>query len=499
MHSIKAGRPTLASSYPSSDDKSNTLVGVAVLLALVVGGVTALFGGIAAIVFFVIVAFMVFAVSDYRAGIIIAMTLLPLSASQLVPREMFGITGLNPLNATLAMASVSVTFVWLFQRSKMAVPRVPPALALYVLVIAAAALHGSRYVGSIPPFFQLLEVINFNTAGGYLRDVFMKPMLILATAFLLAVLVRNTKNPKRFLLPFFLSAMVLPVFVIGYVATSGASLGMLASTKARDALSVTGMHANELGLMFNMTLALALFSLLGARGFARWALFAAVGILAVAVMLTFSRGAFVGMIGVATYFLLTERRFKVLLGGVLLLPIVFLLLPQAVIDRATTGLENKSVEAISAGRVNNIWRPLAPEVLDSPVVGHGLSSILWSDAVRSGAVLRVGHPHNAYLGLVLDLGFLGAAVVAWFFWRMRGLYASLRARETDPLWKNFFRGATACILLLLLQGITDDRFTPTFAQTYLWLAYGIAIGLAARHGQVTQETVNMQPAPARQA
>lgn len=473
------------SGLPRDDAAPFALIAGAVLLALSAGLISALFGGLVAILFFAVIAFMAFALSDYRTGIVIAMVLLPLSSSILMPRTMLGITGLNPLNATLAMAGISIAFALLFQRARLKVPPLPRPLIVYVGLLAAAALYGASQVGMIPPFFRLLQIINFDSAGGYLRDVFAKPLLILATAWLLAVLVCNARDPRRFLLPFFLSALALPLFVIAYVSVNGASLGALASASARDTLSVSGMHANELGLMFNMTLALAVFTLLGARGLARWGLFAACGVLLAAVMLTFSRGAFLGTLVLAVYFLITQRRFKILAGGLLILPFGLLLLPDAVIERAATGLASGNLDIITAGRIDRIWAPLLPELLQSPLFGHGLYAMLWSDAVRAGITLKVGHPHNAYIATLQDVGLVGAAVIAWFFWRMRGLFAVLRARLSDPMLRGFFHGANACILLLLVQGLTDDRFTPTFPQTYLWLAYGIALGMAARGEQRT--------------
>lgn len=482
MYSTQA-RHAVLSGLPGRDGDAaapGALIAGAVLLALLAGAISALFGGLVAILFFAVVAFMAFAFSDYRAGIVIAMVLLPLSSSILMPRALFGVTGLNPLNATLAMAGMSVAFAWLFQRAHLNVPRLPRPLIVYLGLLTAAALHGVTQVGLIPPFFRLLEIVSFDSAGGYLRDVFAKPLLIVVTAWLLALLVANARSPRRFLLPFFLSALALPLFVIGYVAVSGASLGALASARARDTLSVSGMHANELGLMFNMTLALALFTLRGAKGIARWGLMIACGVLLTAVALTFSRGAYLGTLVLAVCFLIAQRRFKILAGGLLVLPLGLLLLPDAVIERAATGLASGNIELISAGRVGRIWMPLLPELMHNALVGDGLYAMLWAEAVRSGATLKVGHPHNAYLATLQDVGLLGAVIVAWFFWRMRRLFAALRARLADPLWRGFFRGASACILLLLVQGLTDDRFTPTFSQTYLWLAYGIALGMAAR-------------------
>jgi O-antigen ligase len=241
------------------------------------------------------------------------------------------------------------------------------------------------------------------------------------------------------------------------------------------------MHANELGLMFNMAFALTLFCFFSIKGGLRkWLLGIAGMVLLVAITLTFSRGAYLGFLVTALYFLYTQKKIRVMLPGLVLLPATILLMPQAVLDRATTGAQDRNIDTISAGRYDGIWRPLLPEVQDSPVIGNGLSSILWSKAAQRGAILRVGHPHSAYLGVLLDMGVLGAVVIVLLFWHMRRLFHVLAMQCADPIWRGFFRGAVACILLLLVQGLTDDRFTPTFPQTFLWLAYGIALGLAAR-------------------
>lgn len=450
-------------------------------MALVTGVVAGAFGGLAALAALFMLAFMAAAIADYRAGILLAVVLLPLSATNLIPRELFGITGFNPFNATLLMAATSVLCMYLFHRGANVVPPWPPWFWVYAAACALAALHGASQVHLIPSFYNTLKVINFTTPGGYLRDQFFKPALIPATAFLLSIAIRNARHPAAFLAPLFFSSLLLPIAVIGYLAATGTPLAALASSESRGTLSVIGMHANELGLLFNMGLALALFSLPGLRpGPARWMLGLVVATLTAAVALTFSRGAYLGFLVLAGYFLYSRKKFSILIVGVLLIPAAILLMPQAIIERAMTGAQNRDIAALSAGRVDGIWRPLLPEVAASPLVGHGLGAILWSEPARRGGMLKVGHPHSAYLGVLLDMGMLGALAVALFLWHMRRLFAKLTRTCAEPLWRGFFQGATACILLLLAQGITDDRFWPSFPQTFLWLAYGIALGLAAR-------------------
>jgi O-antigen ligase len=461
--------------------QSASLVIAGVIVSLLTGLVAGIFGGVAALIALLLVFFMAIAISDYRAGILLAVVLLPLSATSLIPRELFGITGFNPLNATLLMAATSVLFMYLFHHGEIAIPKYPRTFWLYLATLALAAFHGAFHVSSIPAFYKTLHVISFDTPAGYVRDIFLKPVLILVTAFMLSIAVRNARRPRVFLIPLFCSAMILPIAILAYLAVAGTSLTELASSESRGALSVIGMHANELGLMFNMAFALALFCFFSMPGgFGRWMMGLAIVVLIVAITLTFSRGAYLGFFAVLAYFLYTQRKFRIMLLGLVLIPATILLMPQAVVERATTGAQDRNIDRITAGRFESIWRPLMPEVQSSPIIGNGLNSILWSEPAQRGAILKVGHPHSAYLGVLLDLGLLGALVVFLFFWHMRRIFKTLAERSAEPIWRGFFRGATACILLLLVQGLTDDRFTPTFPQTFLWLAYGMALGLMGR-------------------
>jgi hypothetical protein len=62
-------------------------------------------------------------------------------------------------------------------------------------------------------------------------------------------------------------------------------------------------------------------------------------------------------------------------------------------------------------------------------------------------------------------------------WRM---FRRVANHAQDRMWQGFFHGAAACILLLFVQGMTDDSFLPSRTQPYMWISYGIAIGFASR-------------------
>lgn len=460
-----------------ASERRSLLLWGAFFAALSTAALAGIFGANPVLIMFFLLVVMAVALSDFRAGITIAIILLPLTATQYIPRELFGLKGLNPLNIALSMSTIILFLTQTFQTRKFAIPAWPRHFSIYIGAVVFAGIYGASHFSSIPAYY----LVQFDSVGGYIRDFLLKPMIILATAFLLSVAVANARHPSKYLIPFFFSAIVLPIAVILYIAISGVSLSTLASSHSREFLSVIGLHANELGLMFNMAFALALFCFCSIRkNFGRWLFGATIFILTTAVMLTFSRGAYAGFLAVVGYLLFVQRRFRLMLGILFLIVMAAFLMPQAVVERATTGVAAGKVDDISSGRVDGIWRPLLPEIFTSPIIGHGLNSIFWSKAALHHKIIPVGHPHSAYLGLLLDFGVLGAIIIFAFFRHMWQVFTHIATVHPDPIWRGFFRGGTACILLLLVQGVTDGHFTPTLSQAFLWLSYGMAIGLLGK-------------------
>ena len=464
-----------------TDHASTVALSVA---ALVVAALTLVssqvFGEVQALGALLYLFILAVALQKYRYGILLATFLLPLSAARVAPREILGMTGLNPFNVALATTALLILLTRVMRPHRIALPSPPTCLLLYLAAMSLATLNGAAHVGAIPAYFSALHVISFDSIGGYVGDVLIKPLLILAAAFLLAVGIRNARHTGIFLVPIFCAAIVLPLTVIADV--------MLAPPGARAIAgggeSFSGMHVNELGLMFNMAFSLALFCFFSRQRIAgRWLLGIVLLALVIATGLTFSRGAYLGFLTVVGCFLYRKRRFDFMVIGLLLVPLAVLFMPEAVVQRAATGLGNGDLDAISAGRVNDIWRPLLPSIAASPVAGQGLSSVLWSEPAKTNNFFtagRIGHPHSAYLGMLLDFGLLGALVVVAFFVHMWRTFTALARELPQPLWRDFFAGAAGCVLVLMIQGVTDDRVTPTVAQSFLWLGYGAALGFVSR-------------------
>jgi O-antigen ligase len=441
-----------------------------------------------------------FILYDFRIGVVLLILLMPVSSSSVFPRAMLGITGLNPLNLLLAGTLASCLLQGLFDGSiRRFLPR--PLLWLYVVPFLIAGGLGASHFGDIVPAFFMYNVLSFDTLAGYVRDVVVKPLFTVAFALLVGAAVLKSNKSEKFLAPILISIWVMGAMVIVYVFQSGVALGQLADSESRSFLSVLGMHANDLGRLYAVAYALLLFTWAESKepGL-RLALLASMAVVVVALMLTFSRGAFTAFIVVNALFLCWRPNARTLIVAAFLAVGAIFALPDAVYDRITTGI-GFGLNEISAGRIDGIWLPLLPEFLRNPVFGSGLGSILWSEAMRVGVgvtILGVAQAHSAYLETVLDMGIAGLVLVcAYFLHVWKGFRALSVDPALSPTLRGFYQGAAAGLLSFLAAGITGSYLTPRPEQVFLWLAIGMMYGQYARNNGDSNASHQHAPAGTR--
>jgi O-antigen ligase len=421
---------------------------------------------------------------DFRVGVVLLMVLLPISGSTLFPHNLFGITGLRPLNVVL----IATFGAWLLKAiPEKGVTRLVPRQLfwLYIAPIVIAGAIGSQYVDYIKPVFFHSGVLNFDDGLGYLRDMVVRPLFTVLIAVLVGAALARSAKPENFLVPILIAAFTMSLLAIGFVLASGVGLGTLASAESRRFFSAMGMHANDLGRFYALAYALLLFTWAESKDpWLRTWLLGAMALVVAALALTFSRGAFFGFVVVNALFLLW--RFNLRSVGVLALAAsaALLLLPEAVsviVDRMTAGFDSGDWNAISAGRIDGIWMPLLPEVAKSPVYGNGLSSIMWADAMYADTMLEVTHPHNAYLEALLDLGIAGLLLIlAYFAHVWRGLRKLGSSAYLSPSMRGFYQGAAAALVAFLVTGMAGSSLLPRPEHAFLWLAIGMMYGQLAR-------------------
>ena len=422
-----------------------------------------------------------FILLDFRVGVVLLIVLMPLSQSALFPRQMAGVTGLNPINLLLVATFGSYLLRALADRGlKRFLP--PKLFWLYLVPFFVAGLLGSRHVGEIAPSVYFYEVVEYHDAIGYLRDVVIKPAFIVLFALLVGGAVMRSREPEKFIVPAMVSIWTMGLLVVVFVGISGFTLDRLSSV--RQSLSGLGLHANDLGRLYATAYALLLFTFAATeRKGLKLALVASMLLVVVALVLTFSRGAFFGFIVVNGLYILTRRDPRGFLFGAVMVSGLLFVLPGTMWDRVMAGFGG-DLNALSAGRTGEIWLPLLPELWRSPLIGNGLSSILWSDAMRAERILQVGHAHSAYLQTLLDMGLIGLTLLLAFFgFLLRDFWRASRDKSLSPTLRGFFEGAAIGLVSFLIAGFAGSALTPCAEQSFLWLAAGMLYGMRRKRAK----------------
>lgn len=237
---------------------------------------------------------------DFRIGAFLLILILPFGATQFFPHNLFGVTGLNPLNLLLGATLVSAL---LRRQLSGLAPRI--LVWLYVVPILIAGLIGMQHVEEIAPFFYESLTVNFTDAFGYYREMVVRPLLVVLVALLVGAAVARSQKPERFLIAIMLSVWLIALMEIGFILASGIQLGALASPAARRFFDELGLHANDLGRLFAVGYAVLLFVWWETKNpQMKGALFATVCIAVLALILSFSRSAYLAFFLVNGLFLL---------------------------------------------------------------------------------------------------------------------------------------------------------------------------------------------------
>jgi len=427
---------------------------------------------------------------DFRVGAVCLTILLPWSWSPILPQAY----GFNIINFLMFASVASILLSHTSGKSKVVwLPR--EVVWCYLLPIGAAVVIAWPYLPTGEMNFPPRPAFPDSTFAPttFLKFKVIKPMFFVVFALILANAVRDSKKPEWFLLPFGISAMIPALAIIGEV------MGGVDVSDRKHFLSDLGLQVNEYGTLLALAAGPLLFICAGAgTRLVRLAAGVAFAIVSVGLVLTASRGAVVAYLVIVAIWLLRRRKLTDLLLGIVAVAVLAVVIPDQVQDRLLMGLDNMEAtsshnvdDPLTKGRVS-VWAALAPDIFDSPIYGKGLSSTAWNTAVTAGRIW-VGHPHNMYLSIVLDLGMLGAAALLFLYYRYgRSMYRLSTEPTFSPLLRDYFSGAFASFIGMLCFAVTGGYYTPHPEQTFLWFSLGCCFaywGLA----QVRRESAPRKP------
>ena len=335
---------------------------------------------------------------------------------------------------------------------------IPLSLILFTLTVAASLLPNFRAAGDFRYFlFGCMHAL-------MIMDLFRtrsraRPLLLLLASSPGLLVVRGILNDPSLL--------------------SIAPMGPLELTLERR-LGFPLDHPNTAGYVFSMSIPLAAALFFGEAGLLRWLGLVSCAVQGLGLLLTYSRGAWVGGIAAMLFLLALSKRWKALLC-MLLVPLLLFVIVEPLRNRALS-LTNPGADPAIKDRVRFMGDSL--EIgYDNPVLGIGYGRGRLKEALREsykGTVDEdspIWHSHNVYIELFAGTGIIGLMAFLWLLARVQ--FELLRlANRSQGRERIVAVGLAAAWTAAAVTGLGDIPFyhheTRIFFFTLLALAFASA-------------------------
>lgn len=236
--------------------------------------------------------------------------------------------------------------------------------------------------------------------------------------------------------------------------------------------------AEMLGLALPVTIAM----LLGKRNLvSRCILLSHAVLQAVALILTYSRGAWLGfLVSFAALAVFFDRR--LLIAGLVVATLILAVSPKILIDRF---LSSFSLEDSSNSYRLLIWRGALALLRANLFRGVGLGAEAFAYVYPEYMIIQTPapHAHSTYLEMLIELGLPGFAAMVWFFiaWvtTVRKPLFSGRGNGISR-WAHVgvLAGVVAAIAGHMLQGLVEHTWYSPRVTSVFWAFAGLACGLS---------------------
>ena len=315
---------------------------------------------------------------------------------------------------------------------------------------------------------SIFSAPDHRAAAGIWKAYFLEPAM---AAYVIADVQRTRRDIEKLVGAFFLSGVIVSVFNI---LTFLYAVGVHARNLVENPPVVIYFSANATGLFLGPLIAIAgallLYGNRGERTRSVIFLFCALP----ALLLSFSRGAWLGVI-LAALFLLWHHRRRLMLSPVVGLALLLALLVPAVRRRIAHEL-NPSDPFNSVNLRVELWRATFAMMRTGrhPLLGTGLSGFkkdLAPYKSLQGYNENLIYPHNIFLNFYTETGLLGLAAFIWLSvdwvrhtWRSLSLNSDLRP---------YYLGLAAASICILVHGFID---VPYFKNDLAFLTMAL-VGL----------------------
>ncbi len=410
-----------------------------------------------------------------------------------MPRTVFGIPGFSPWNFLI----INVTLAWLSQRrAEGLVWDMPRAVSMALFFFI-----GTMFISFLRVLIDPTQFCPY-TFTGIINEAFVNSLKFMLPFYLFYDGCRTVQRSQWAMGCILALYLLLGVLVVKHMGLHGADAG--ADLNGRGAKLVhasTGYHRVDMAMM----LAGASWGMLAAAVMVelkryKLLLFGAFAVLSMGEALTGGRTGYVTwcLIGLV---LCVFRWWKLLLVMPVVVMIALTFLP-AVSARFSMGFggQNGNIvirtdeDRITSGRTE-VWPFAWKGIREAPLIGYGRYGFLRSgvamEYAAAGVDEEVGHPHNAYLEMLLDTGVIGFLLVMPIYAMMVFYSLKLFRDKTDPLNSAVGALSLALFLALLIGSMGAQTLYPREGVAGMWAAAGIMLRryVDRQHEQESEEEV----------
>ena len=256
-------------------------------------------------------------------------------------------------------------------------------------------------------------------------------------------------------------------------------------------MTATYRHCNDFGVYLvtigGLVWALALYEF---KKKAKWLGLAAAGLVTMCIVLTFSRGAALGLFGGALLMGLIKKDKLILLIlaiSIIALPFV---MPESIKGWAK---DTDSFLDLCCNKDRIVFYRSSIEMIkDHPLIGVGVNTYMKAYPkykVKDGGIITPDNPyaHNNYLQMAGEIGLLGLGVFLWImvslFLELRAIYSGVRHPNSKSVChqyeyvKNVVLGLGCGIWAFLLNGLTESSFYFSKIVVVFWVVIGLGMSL----------------------
>lgn len=397
------------------------------------------------------------------------------------------------------------------------------AIVAYTTVCYVAKLfRGKRKFRLEPVDIMVMAFTVLLFFGGTisLSETSLKPALLMVCLILGYFLTVQLMNSREWLVrcssSCIIAASLISLYGLYlYFTGGGYSSGAWVDDEMFSAINTRAVstleNPNMLGEYLILIIPIAVANFIGrGEGLRRFEAFFCIGVMGVCLILTWSRGAWLGLIfGILLFLFMWHRRsLWLIFAGIASLPILPSILPASIVSRFTS-IGNLSDSSTSYRMY--IWRASVEMIEDNALTGIGIGEGAWDRMYPMYSYLGVEaapHSHNLFIQIWLELGIFGIlAFVAFIFLLYQAaftLFAKLSDKGTrlktadiseSVLEKNIISqiedkniemekgktqlrissaGPLCGIFAVLVQGMTDYTWYNYRVYLMFWLVCGLA-------------------------